>query len=179
MVLLRRTSAPTSWAHTWVRGAAYELKPSPSDFVLPLSTVLTGPLKVAKLGCNSLAELLNCAAGGSGSARTTVSSEHQARSGTPASEARPVRPAKPVQQAAGALLGSQMGDLLAGLTHANRAVDHEDEAVTEEETNTSLVPKGIQRQKQVIVGPLRRTRSKTMEKPLDSTRRVTRARAGK
>ncbi|KAG1748878.1 uncharacterized protein EDB91DRAFT_1244686 [Suillus paluster] len=92
---------------------------------------------------------------------------------------RPVRPARPVQWAAGPLLGSQMGDLLVGLTCANRGVDRQNEAVTEEETHVSPVPKGIQQQKKVIVGPLSRTQSKTMEKSLDIPRRVTRARAGK
>ncbi|KAG1722446.1 uncharacterized protein EDB91DRAFT_1088135 [Suillus paluster] len=72
-----------------------------------------------------------------------------------------------------------MGDLLAGLTCANRGVDCQDEAATEEETHVSPVPKGIQQQKKVIVGPPSRTRSKTMEKSLDIPRRVTRARAGK
>ncbi|KAG1803034.1 uncharacterized protein BJ212DRAFT_1487256 [Suillus subaureus] len=83
-----------------------------------------------------------------------------------------VKPAK-----TGALLTSQMGDLLAGLT--DRVTGNVEEDVGMEGGHTSPVPKNMWGKKPVIEPSARTTRSKSTQQPSDNTSQVTRARGKK
>ncbi|KAG1732819.1 hypothetical protein EDB19DRAFT_1831176 [Suillus lakei] len=84
-----------------------------------------------------------------------------------------------VKAVKGALLRSKMGALLARMTERDNEDEVKADDATEGEKSASLAPQSFKRQKKVIVAPPRTTRSKTQQKPLDSTRRVTRARGRK
>ncbi|KAG1800137.1 uncharacterized protein BJ212DRAFT_1488022 [Suillus subaureus] len=83
-----------------------------------------------------------------------------------------VKPAK-----TGALLTSQMGNLLAGLTDG--VTSNVEEDVGMEGGHMSLVPKNMQGKKVVIEPSARTTRSKSTQQPSDNTPQVTRARGKK
>ncbi|KAG1834747.1 hypothetical protein EV424DRAFT_1531953 [Suillus variegatus] len=92
--------------------------------------------------------------------------------GTAVSRAIPKpRPAKPAKK--GALLTSRMGDLLAGLTEDTTSEVREDVEMEE-----SITPPAQKRGrgKKVTVEPSMRTTQSKLQKPVDSTPRVTRAR---
>ncbi|KAG1808415.1 uncharacterized protein BJ212DRAFT_1485053 [Suillus subaureus] len=83
-----------------------------------------------------------------------------------------VKPAK-----TGALLTSQMGNLLAGMS--DRVTSNVEEDAGMEGGHTSPVPKNMQGKKQAIEPSVRTTWSKSTQQPSDNTSQVTRARGKK